>query len=264
MGWWGKLLGGAFGFMVGGPIGALIGAALGHGIDRGAEQHAGPGAEGLFSRQERAQAVFFTATFSVMGHLAKADGRVTRDEIEVARAVMDRLGLDARHRELAQHLFREGKDPDFPLDAVLEQLRRECRYSANLLRVFLEIQLHAAWADGAVHPAERAVLERICERLGFSAAELARLEAMVRGAPARPEEMPLERAYELLGLEPGASAAEVKRAYRRQMSRHHPDKLVSRGLPEEMIAVATERTQQIRAAYERIRREDAAAARPGP
>ncbi len=263
MSWWGKVIGGAFGFMLGGPLGALIGAALGHNFDTGLgrlSHDQGPWVE----ERERAQTAFFTATFAVMGRLAKADGRVTRDEIQVANAVMSRMGLTADQRKAAQHLFNQGKRPDFPLDAVLDQLRLECNRSRNLLRMFLEIQIHAAYADGTIHPEERRLLLNICSRLGFSAQELKVLEAMIRaehsfregarGGVRENRAAPSVRdAYAMLGVTSDSDEAQVKRAYRRLMSQHHPDKLISKGLPEEMIKVATQKTQEIKAAYERIR-----------
>jgi DnaJ like chaperone protein len=264
MGWWGKVIGSAFGFMLGGPLGALIGVAVGHKFDKGlgrVGQDTGTGPS--LDQRERIQTAFFTATFAVMGHLAKADGRVSPDEIQVASAAMDRMGLDTDHRRVAQRLFGEGKEPDFPLDDVLDQLRRETRGRRDLLRLFLAIQFQAAFADGEIDPDERRVLRRVGERLGFSRLESEAIEAMARAelhfrqysqAPgARPEQgVRVEDAYAILGVDPKANDAEVTRAYRRLMSQHHPDKLVSKGLPEEMIRLATERTQEIRAAYERV------------
>ena len=254
MAWWGKALGGAFGFLIGGPLGALMGIAFGHGFDRGLgklDEDSAP------ADQERIQAAFFTATFSVMGHIAKADGRVTRDEIRHAEAVMRRLGLDAEMREAAKKLFNEGKAADFPLAEVLGQFRREVNRRTTLIQMYLEIQLQAAWADGVVHPAEREALAGICRHLGVPLEQLERLEEMLRagfgrGADAAPGS--LDDAYDLLGVEPGVGDAELKRAYRRLMSQHHPDKLVAKGLPDEMIQDANEKTRQIKAAYELIKR----------
>ena len=90
MAWWGKALGGAFGFMIGGPLGALMGIAFGHNFDRGMDSL--DDADWLSGGQDRVQAAFFTATFSVMGYIAKADGRVTRDEIQLAESVMSQQG----------------------------------------------------------------------------------------------------------------------------------------------------------------------------
>ncbi|MCP4878136.1 MAG: co-chaperone DjlA [Gammaproteobacteria bacterium] len=257
MTWWGKALGGAFGFMIGGPLGALMGIAFGHSFDRGfgnLEQ----GAWG--ADQERIQAAFFTATFSVMGYIAKADGRVTKDEIQLAEAVMDRLGLNSEMRNSARKLFNEGKSADFPIDEVMDQFRRETHRRTTLIQMFLEIQLQAAYADGVMHPAEKEVLIGICKHLGIPVSQLDRLEEMLRagfgrgGYDAASAKTSLQDAYRLLGVDDDVSDAELKKVYRRLMSQHHPDKLVAKGLPEEMIRDATEKTQQIKAAYELIRK----------
>ena len=257
MAWWGKALGGAFGFMIGGPLGALMGIAFGHSFDRGL----GKLDDGDWSvDQERIQAAFFTATFSVMGYIAKADGRVTRDEIKLAEVVMDRFGLSADMRESAKKLFNEGKSPDFPIAEVMDQFRRESHRRTTLMQMFLEIQLQAAYADGVMHPAEREALLEICQHLGIPAAQLDRLEEMLLAGFGRPgytaaeSATTLEDAYRLLGVDSGISDAELKKTYRRLMSQHHPDKLVAKGLPEEMIQDANEKTQQIKSAYEQIRK----------
>ncbi|MDJ0882010.1 MAG: co-chaperone DjlA [Gammaproteobacteria bacterium] len=261
MAWWGKALGGAFGFMMGGPLGALIGIAFGHNFDRGlgsVMNDAGfePG------QQERVQAAFFTATFSVMGHIAKADGRVSKAEIKMAEAVMTNMGLSADVRESAKKLFNEGKSDDFPLDDVLDQFRKEVHRRSTLIQMFLEIQLQAAYADGKLDDTEEKVLTHICRRLGVPLEQLSRLEEMLKAGfgqgsyqpPGQPRhQTTLEEAYAILGVDQSVSDAELKKAYRRLMSQHHPDKLVAKGLPEEMIKDATEKTQQIKDAYEQIK-----------
>ncbi len=252
MSWWGKALGGAFGFMVGGPLGALMGIAFGHSFDKGMGK--------TTADNERIQAAFFTATFSVMGAVAKADGRVTRDEIRLAEEVMKRLGLSSDMRQSAQKLFNEGKDSDFPLDEVVEQFRRECHRRTTLIQMFLEIQLQVALADGKILPAEWSMLKQICEGLGIPGATLDRLREMMEAGfgrsgyhPGASTKTSLEDAYQLLGLDASVSDAELKKTYRRLMSQHHPDKLVAKGLPEEMVQDATEKTQQIKEAYEIIK-----------
>ncbi len=257
MGWWGKIIGGAFGFMLGGPLGGLLGAALGHNLDRGLDTlpDAGSGAD-----RERVQTAFFTATFSVMGHLCKSDGRVSEQEIAMARNVMHQMDLSSSQEQLGMRLFEEGKGGKFPLDDVLLQLRHEARNRRSLLRMFLEIQLAAAYADGALDSVEKRLLLRVCDRIGVSRAEYERLEAMVgaqmhsRGPKARARARGrLEDAYAILNVASQASVDEIKRAYRRLLSQHHPDKLVAKGLPEEMMKLATQKTHEIRQAYEQIR-----------
>lgn len=264
MSWWGKLIGGAFGFMLGGPLGALLGAALGHNLDKGLaglDQDEGlePG------DRERVQTAFFTATFSVMGHVAKADGQVTRDEIALAEAVMAEMELSAELQQTAMRLFSEGKKQGFPLDEVLAQFRQECHRRQNLIQMFMEIQLQAAFADGELAPAEEQLLLHVCERLGVSRFTFRRLEQMIRAerhfggagtgrrTAREPAGMSLDDAYALLNVSAQADDAEVKKAYRRLLSQHHPDKLVSKGLPEEMMKMASRKTHEIRQAYVRVK-----------
>jgi len=262
MSWWGKIIGGTFGFMLGGPLGAMLGASVGHNFDRGLQSGPFGSAHGSGPNQERIQSAFFTAVFSVMGHVAKADGRVSADEIAMARSVMQQMSLDHNQIRVAMDLFNQGKHGDFELDPVIEQFKRECHRRRTLMQVFLEILLHAAYADGVLHSREEALLKDICAKLGFSNDHFQQLEAMVRSqrfftdgsqAGRPPTAELLADAYTLLGVQPGDDDAEIKKAYRRMMSQHHPDKLMSKGLPEEMVKLATEKTQEIKAAYDLIK-----------
>lgn len=261
MGWWGKLAGGAFGFMFGGPLGAVLGAVLGHNLDRGlnglSDQEAlQPGA------QERVQTAFFTATFSVLGHLAKVDGQVSEQEISLAEAVMRQMELEPEARRTAIRLFQQGKADDFPIDQVLQQFRHECHRRTTLLQMFMEIQLQAAYVDGPMDPAEERLLLYVCRQLGIPEFLFRRLEKRVQaelhaagghGAAQQSHDIALDDAYAILNLDAVASDAEVKKAYRRLTSQHHPDKLVAKGLPEEMMKLAAQKTHEIRQAYERIK-----------
>jgi DnaJ like chaperone protein len=251
-------MGGAFGFAIGGPIGAIVGVAFGlllggRALETHWSWHLGDPA--------RIQAAFFTTTFSVMGHIAKADGRVSEREIRAAEAVMAHMNLSREQRDAAIRLFNEGKRINFPLRDVLAQFRQECGRRRDLFRVFLELQVQAALADGSLHGAERAVLRIICDTLGLPRSEIRRLEAILRarqrtgagpGAAPTPRDK-LTGAYQVLGLTRSASNAEVKKAYRRLMHENHPDKLVARGLPEEMIKLAAEKTRQVNVAYDTIK-----------
>jgi DnaJ like chaperone protein len=259
MNWWGKILGGAFGMMLGGPIGALLGAALGHNFDKGLSSTA---EQSGFGRQERAQTMFYTATFSVMGYVCKADGRVSEDEIALAKSVMQKMELDAEQRKTAIGLFNEGKKTSFPIDEVVKQFKQEIGFKPNLLRMFIEVQIMAAYADGVMDKAERKVLLNICQLLNISQHEFEHLCAMIGGMSSRSSKVgrndgspSLKQAYAVLDINESASAAEIKKAYRRLLSQHHPDKLVAKGLPEEMMKVAAERTHEIRKAYEVIKKE---------
>src|SRR6266699_2649291 len=202
MKWIGKLTGGLLGAVALGPMGAALGVLLGHQFDEHAEE-----LQARWSGSGDAAAIgerFFRATFRVMGYLAKADGRVSEQEMRAAL---------------------EGN---------------------NL--------------EGPVRP----LMGRVATSLGVSPLELVHVEAVARirrGAfradetPASPaaRDRALEAAYRVLGTDAAASDEALAKAYRRQLSRHHPDKLKANGLPESMMAHAKQRTQQIIEAYELVR-----------
>jgi DnaJ like chaperone protein len=252
--------------MLGGPLGAVLGAALGHKFDKGLDGMPDLGRGWDAGERERIQTAFFTASFSVMGRVAKADGRVSADEIRLAEAVMDQMSLSAQMRKTAIRLFNEGKADDFPLDEVIEQFRVECHRRQTLLQMFMEIQLQAAYADGQMDSAEETLLLHICGLLNIPEFTFRRLEQMIRaerhyagaeggrrGAQAQPRGPTLEDAYAILNISKEATDKEIKRAYRRLMSQHHPDKLVAKGLPEEMMKLAAQKTDEIRKAYEQVK-----------
>ncbi len=255
MAWWGTFIGGTLGYVFGGPLGAIIGAALGGNFDRGIRM--GDRLEGYadMGDQERVQAAFFTTTFSVMGHVAKADGHVSPQEITSAQNIMAQMQLSAEQRKAAIMFFEQGKAADFPLTEVLRQFKKECHGRRNLIQMFIEIQITTALADGKVDTSEKRVLYTIGEILGFSRTQIDHLFNIANGAEASATDtLTLTQAYKILGVEKGSSEAEIKKAYRRLMSQHHPDKLVAKGLPDEMIQLATEKTQEIRKAYDLIKK----------
>ncbi len=266
MSWLGKVFGGAFGFMLGGPLGAILGSSLGHQFDKGLEGVDDPAFQP--GDQQRVQMAFFTATFSIMGHIAKADGKVSREEIALADTVMKNMELSNQLRQTARKLFNQGKAPDFPLNDVLDQFRTECHRRTTLIRMFVEIQLQAAFADGKLDSSEERLLLHICKRLKFSQFEYQGLKTILQAQQrftgsgsdqyrrtGTTTKSKIKDAYAVLGLQPTATNKEIKTTYRRLMNQHHPDKLVAKGLPEEMLKLATEKTQKIRKAYELLREQ---------
>jgi DnaJ like chaperone protein len=264
MNWTGKIIGAVLGYMLTRrPIGILLGLVIGHLYDLYAARG---GAARLDAPAVRA--AFFRATFSVMGHVAKSDGRVSEQDIAAARRIFGQFNLGDADTRAAMELYAEGKQADFDADAMLAELAAACRGRPEVLRMFLEIQMRAALMADGLQGASRATLARIASALGIGAIEFAHLEAFLRfqahaagygaagagGARAAPGGRgSLDEAYEVLGVSSTAANAEVKRAYRKLMSENHPDKLVARGLPESMLEVAKQKTQAIQAAWERIR-----------
>lgn len=261
--------------MVGGPLGALMGAMVGHNLDQGQRKTA-PDADPA-SGDKQVRAVFLATAFQVMGHLAKADGRVSEAEIAVTRTLMTHLRLNAGQQQTAIECFNEGKQPDFAVDLALENFQRACRRHPALLQQLLELFLNIAYADGDPPPQTHARLLYVAARLGVPRLQFEALHTLFRaqrwtqrqqqsGAGGRAHEQwsrqgsrpatavnSLAQAYSVLGLKRDASPDDIKLAYRRLIRQHHPDKRLASGASPTELARATEKTRELTAAYERIR-----------
>ncbi|SQA97490.1 DnaJ-like protein DjlA [Cedecea neteri] len=193
----------------------------------------GPG----FANQQQRQAIFFSTTFEVMGHLTKSKGRVTEADIQIASLLMDRMQLHGEGRAAAQRAFRVGKENNYPLREKMGQMRSVCFGRSDLIRMFLEIQIQAAFADGSLHPNERQVLYVIAEELGISRGQFDQFLRMMEGGQqfgggqyqqsqggfAQQQRGPtLEDACKVLGVKSSDEPTVIKRAYRKLMSEHHP------------------------------------------
>lgn len=280
----GKILGFLIGSKFGGFFGGVIGLFLGHWADKKLYE-LGSVKSSFFGKALTRQSLFMQTTFAVLGHISKAKGRVTEEDIQLARHLMARLQLDTANQKLAQDAFNRGKDSHFPLSQVISEFREGCGHRADLLRFFLEVQMQAALNDGELHSGEQQVLFTIAEALGLSQLQFQQMLAMVAAAQQfrtggfyrqsqyeqyseqdhysqrgyqqrsyRSNGPTLEDAYAVLGVSATDDQNTVKRAYRRLMNEHHPDKLVAKGLPPEMLEVAKEKAQQIQAAYDLIKK----------
>ena len=247
------VLGAIIGAVFGGLPGAFIGGFIGYGTGIALRRSVVGGLRVV-------QSQLIDSTFGVMGALCKADNVVTRDEIQAVERTFEMLKLDGAQREQAKAAFTRGKQPDFNLDAAVDQFARMSRGRGPLLQLFLQLQIMAVAADGQIHPNEHAMLVRVARRLGLHESDVSQLEALLRaatGGPSAPGAPPprdrLNDAYAALGVPPDADAATIKRAYRKLISQNHPDKLASRGLPESMRAVAEERSRELNSAYDLIK-----------
>lgn len=268
--WKGKFIGAVIGFLITRNVwGAVMGALVGHMFDESAGLRYANSAYAAAAAQAAAGGVpyasvsdvFFRTTFELMGHVAKADGRVSEAEIGAARRLMQELRLSPSAIQAAIDCYRAGKSASYDAGASVDLLRAVCAMRHDLRRAFVELQIRAALAGNGMSLPSRTILTRVAERLGLSGLEFAHMEAaeraryQARGASGAGQAAgrTLEACYAELEVAADSSDQAVTKAYRRQMSRHHPDKLMANGLPESMAQVAKERTQRIQEAYEAIR-----------
>jgi len=251
-----KLIGFIAGYYFFGFFGALLGLFVGSFIDR--MMAYGAGAINPLQNALR-QAVFLETVFISMGKLAKADGHVSQDEIDHVEQFMQKLNMTAQHREQAIKLFKQGADPAFDIVPTYTRFMAVCGHTRYLKQVLLVYLIVMALADGHFHPAEEALLTEIAARLGFDQAAFKHMLDMVlnqshfAGGQASAVTA-LDDAYKALGVTKDSSDHEIKRAYRKLMSQYHPDKLMGQGVPEDMIAMATEQAKEIQLAHDLIKK----------
>lgn len=257
-GWYGVILGfflgGFLAWKLQGGLAGYIGRASGLGNTR--------------AQRTARQALFLKTVFTLMGKLAKADGRISEQEIAHIEKFFKQLGLTPEHRKEAIKLFELGATPDFSIDPVLQEFNRECGQSAALKQMLMVYLIGAAIADGTLHSAETDLLRSISQSLGYSEAHFQQLLAMTRGqdhfsggghsgqagGAYVPSKNSISAAYQALGVKESDSDEQIKKAYRRLIREFHPDKLMGQGLPEDMIKEATERSQEIQTAYDLIKK----------
>lgn len=263
----GLLIGGTIGAFIGSPfLGALVGYWLGGKADP--KPRASFGFNPFMtmftmaSGHSAAQQAFFDATFSVMGHIAKSDGRVSENEIRAARQLMQQLRMGAAMQKTAMHAFNRGKQSEFNLQEELTQFRQACGRQQMLFQIFMQVQYQAAAADGSVSAAKKKILSGISKTLGVNSGQdyYQSFYSQFQGAHGhqraygpQSNTMGTGDAYRTLEIDSKATDDEVKKAYRRLMHANHPDKLVAKGLPEEMIKIANEKVARIKSAYEAIK-----------
>ena len=255
----GKIIAALLGWQIAGIFGAVIGFYIGNYFDRGL---------GSFSRplssdeQARVGACYFETTFTLLGYLAKADGRISEEEITQAEALMARMGLTNNHRQQAISYFKAGSQSGFSLDKTMQQFVSTCGRLNHLKQSLLNDLIALALADGELHSSERQALQSVAQYLGVSKALFEKIIEMIMarsqfnnsgsaGGQVNTASQ-LEAAYKALGVTAENTDAEIKKVYRKLIGENHPDKLIGQGMPDDMIKLATERTQEIRKAYELI------------
>ena len=224
---WGQVSGAAAGLFVGGPVGAVVGAVVGH----------------FFLDREADPGVTFTiAVVALAGKMARADGVVTDQEFQVFRQV---FGVPEEEQGNVQRIFNLARQDIAGYEHYAGQIARLFMGNPAMLEDILDGLFEIAKADGVLHPAEAAFLERVAEIFGFAPGEFRR----IRASHFAPE---LTDPYVILGLSYAADNNELKQTYRRLVRENHPDSLMARGVPPEFIKLATDKLAAINGAYDKI------------
>lgn len=251
-----KIVCALLGFYLFGFFGALIGYFLGSVVDR--SRAYGIGGINPLSSGHR-QKVFLETVFILQGKLAKADGHISKQEIAHVEQFFQKLGMSAEHRQKAITLFKQGSESDYDIDPTLKEFMSVCGHTHHLRQMLLVYLIVMALSDGSIVSSEEHLLISIAHHLGYDEAAFRHMLDMVLNqshfaAGQATSATSLEDAYKALGVSKNSTDQEIKHAYRKLMSQYHPDKLMGQGLPEDMIAVATEQAKEVQVAYDLITR----------
>ena len=253
---WGKVIGGVAGFTMGGPLGAIMGTVAGHAYDKMKE-----GDTPQVENKDTLQVAFTTAIIVLSAKMAKADGKVTREEVDAFKQMFN---IPAAEMENVGRLFNEAKQDAKGFEPYAEQISMLFAHQPAVLEKLMGGLFHIARADGVVHPDEIIFLRKTALIFGFTEPQFDRLKAIHMGATGgqggregrggggtTTDTDP----YQVLGINRKTTDAEVKKAYRKLIRENHPDTLIAQGMPQEFIDVANEKMAAINAAYDLVEKE---------
>lgn len=234
---WGKIIGGVGGFALGGPLGALVGAVAGHAVDR-LRSDDGEG-------DQARQTAFTVAVIALSAKMAKADGQVTRDEIDAFREVFHVPPAEVKN---VGRIFDLARKDARGFEPYARQVARMFASNPAVLEELLDALFHIAKADKVMHPSELDYLKSVAGIFNFSENEFERIRAGHLGADAADP-------YTVLGVSHNADEAEIHAAWRKLIRENHPDSLIAQGMPQDFIDVANDKMAAINGAWDAVQRQ---------
>jgi DnaJ like chaperone protein len=234
MAWTGKIIGGVLGSLLG-PFGTVVGVGIGHQFDKGSDR--------VRTTAQTIQVAFF----GCLAKMAQADGQITQSEINAVEQIMARFGYTGPMRESAIGIFRTAKDDPHTAADYLNQLAGVVQFNHQIAMTFLAALHAVAQADGSIHPNEREILMQ-AERV--FRLQPGTIDALLGGGRASN----LDGAYKVLECTPDMSDAEIKKIYRQKCIDFHPDKLASKGLPNEFMEYANGQLAKVNEAYDTLKK----------
>lgn len=261
--WWGKAIGGCCGYLIAGSAGALFGILVGNFFDKALASYlVNPHIPFFKKETDKARALYITHLFKTLGHIAKSDGVVNKEEINYARFIMKQFRLSRKEKLDAKLYFNQGKDKNFDLNQSLHIVNAFFHNKTPLLQLFVETCFQLG-VIGEITEQKKSALNLTFKRLGYkpyfkqnsdnfySNQENYNYKHYQSTEEIFRADKPSD--YQLLGVAPESSMAIIKKAYRQKMSQYHPDRLIAKSASHQDVKKATEKTQEIQAAFDRIK-----------
>lgn len=252
-----------------GPLGLVLGLYIGHGFDIHHWQNRIKASTQRQNHSNQAYTVFFKITFLTLGYIAKADGRVSEREIHYAQQIMKDMRLSSHEAKMAKDYFTLGKSAHFDIKPALQEFLKHSRTDPQLVQLYIRYQINMADIDRDGKSEKYAVIDLLQRWLNVRASrhqyqsytqpnsggqnQKQYQKQQQSGHHHRAQSGPsLDDDYKILGIPSNSDQKQIKRAYRKLMSRYHPDRLIAKNATQTEIKSATEQTQKIQAAYTRI------------
>ncbi len=234
---WGSLLGGVIGFSLGGPFGALLGSFLGGKISRITSSSS-------FTSQQNSQQIFALSLIILSAKLSKADGRVSKEELI---AVKEKLQIPDNEIDQVAKIFNKAKDESTGYESYAKQIAEIFKDNLNVLEEVVNILFYIAEADGHVSKEEEAMISNIAFNFGLSQKQY---ESIKESRKSSDKLNP----YIVLESQPTDDLKSIRTKYIKLSKEHHPDLLISKGVPNEVINESKNKMRAINAAWDQIQK----------
>ncbi len=247
MGWLGKIVGSTIGFALGGPLGAVAGATFGHAFDLSDEQYLSEDGKKL-SLEENSQLTFFVAVFSMLAKLVQADGQVSKEELRsIEQFMANDLNLNRESQHVASNIFNTAIKSPESFQSFASQFYNQFQNQPQMLDLMIDILLRVSVADRVLSPSE--------EQLILSAVKIFHFDPSAYGKIKSRYIEDNEKYYSILGCSRTDSDETIKKQYRKFALDYHPDRIASKGLPEEFTTFAQDKFREIQEAYDMVKKE---------
>jgi len=238
---WGKIIGGTAGFALGGPIGAILGAMAGHSFDKRGRSYK----SNYFKiPNNQKQNIYALSIIILSAKLAKSDGVVTKDEIF---AFKEKFNISKNEMVTVGKIFNEAKKSVYGFEPCAQQVYSIFKNNNVILEELLSNLFYIAQADGHISNPELKYLKTVSNIFNFDQIIFDRIYSLT-------QQSKINDPYKILGVDRNSSDEEIRIAWLELSKNHHPDNLISQGMPQEFIEQANKEMSSINTAYDRIQK----------
>ena len=234
---WGSLIGGMIGLSLGGPIGMLLGSILGGKISRAR-------ARGGFTDIGQSQRIFALSLIILSAKLSKADGQVSREELI---AVKDKLKIPENELDEVGKVFNKAKQESTGYEPYAQQIAQFYKGNLNVLEEVINVLFYIAESDGHVSVEEEKMIENIAYIFGLTQAQYLSIKESRKTSDK-------QNPYMVLESSPNDNLQTIRKRYLKLSKEHHPDLLLSKGVPNEVIEESKKTMRSINSAWDQIQK----------